>query len=100
MTADCGRLVQAARDEPPGLAIVGHVVIPVAVEATVGELLVDEREHGNPGLGVLGEHVVAERGQCRRLGLGEEPPRGHVVDPVEDDAPGEVVPGAAPATTS
>ena len=87
-----GGLVQAARDEAPGVAVVGHPGVLEAVQAALVELLVDEGEHGDARVGVLGQHVVAERRQRGGLGLGEEAPGRHPVDPGEHHGAGAVVP--------
>ena len=63
-------LVEALGDEPPGLAVVGHVDVLEAVEPPVVQLGVDEAHDRDPRLGVLGEHDVAERAQARELARG------------------------------
>ena len=54
----------------PGLAVVGHVGVLVAVEASGRELLVDELGHRDARLAVLGDGNIAERAE-RRLLVGQ-----------------------------
>ena len=62
-----GRLVQAGEHQVPGVAVVGHVGVLVAVEPTGREFLVDHLRHRDPGLGVLGHRHVTERPYGRGL---------------------------------
>ena len=64
-------LVETAQHQLPGLAVVGHVGVLVAVEPTGGELLVHHLGYRHPRLLVLGQRHVAEGAQ-RRLLLGSE----------------------------
>src|SRR5579884_677425 len=50
-----GVLVEAGERSPPGVPILGHLLVPVAVALTQGEPLVDHLEDGYPRLLVLGQ---------------------------------------------
>ena len=80
------RLVEPARDQPPGLAVLGHVVVAEAVELAGEQLRVDHFEHRDPRLRVLGGDEVAERARASRFRGSEEPDRRDVLDAVEHDA--------------
>src|SRR4051794_14709852 len=86
-------LVEPARDALPRFAVVGHVEIAVAVELSLVELLVDEREHRDLRLlSDLSQQVVDERLERRRLSIIEEADRRHVANAVEHDLARHLVP--------
>jgi hypothetical protein len=86
------RRIEAPSHPPPGLPVIGQVRIAKAVELAREQLGVDHVQHGDPGLGVLGQHEIAEDAEGARLGVGEEANVGHVLDAVEHELTGHLVP--------
>ena len=87
-----GDLIESSGHQTPGVPIIGHVGVLVAIQPARVKLLVDIGDNGDAGIGVLGEHDIAERRQGIPFRLGEEAPRGHVVEAFKHHAPGQVIP--------
>jgi hypothetical protein len=89
-----GVFVEEPQRVPPGLPVLGHVIVTPAVGLLLGQPGVDYGNDRDRWLVVLAEQSVAQRGRGGLLGGREEPDVGRPPDPVQDDARGDRVPVA------
>ena len=94
LRAELARLfVQSACDDTPGVAVVRHVEVAVAVEVALEQLFVDVVQHRNLRLlADLAAELVAERTERRGLAHVEETNLGYAGHAVEDELSGHLVP--------
>ena len=85
-------MIESSGHQTPGVPIIGHVGVLVAIQPARVKLLVDIGDNGDAGIGVLGEHDIAERRESIPFRLGEEVPRGHIVEAPEHDPSGQIIP--------
>ena len=93
LVATGGGVVQSGQHQPPGVPVIGHVGVLVAIQAAVSELGVDHLGDRDPGLAVLGQHGVAQRPQRGFLVGGEEPQRPGRFQPGQHHLLSGTVPG-------
>jgi hypothetical protein len=80
-----GLIVQTSSNQPPSIAVVGHIGILIAVKTSlvrVRQLIVDEVDNRYARFPVLSRHRVAEGGERRGFRLGKEPDGRRVVHAV------------------